>query len=385
MPGGLTRVAAKPNAAVVSMQRGGGSKDTWILGAADEIPMTSDGVAATRALGVRDVVRKDAFLPSRLVENLFWLGRYSERSDNITRLLRVLLARYIDGGGGGPALAGALEVCRVLELAPARAAPKTALLAAVTGTAAGGLRDTLERLFWSATRVRGRLSQENWRGIVEIQRDATALAASKPGIGDAMEFLNRLLMSVSALSGFALDDMTRDEGWRFLVIGRRLERLQFLADVVACVLRDLADGTKATDETATLDWLLELADSIITYRMRYLSAPQLIPALDLVLFDTANPHAVLFQVRELQREMMAVGDEDAGDAQSLRDIDSRLQQCDLHVLESSLLGDSGRRDALGGIADVLAGTAAAARGISDRLAARHFAHVDDVSRATLST
>jgi uncharacterized circularly permuted ATP-grasp superfamily protein/uncharacterized alpha-E superfamily protein len=380
MPGGLTRVAAKPAALVVSMQRGGGSKDTWVLGDA----AVDAGDSQRRPLGVRDVVRRDAFLPSRLVENLFWLGRYSERSDNITRLLRVLLARYIDGGSSAPALASALEVCRVLELTPPKLALKNALLAAVTGGAGGGLRDTLERLFWAATQVRGRLSQENWRGIVELQREATALSQQLPDVGDAMEFLNRLLMSVSALSGFALDDMTRDEGWRFLVIGRRLERLQFLADVVAVVLRDLATHARERDETATLDWLLELADSIITYRMRYLSAPQLIPALDLVLLDAANPHAVQFQVRELVQELAQIsGDE--GEAATLRRVEEDLAACDLGALEDSLLGETGRRDALAGIASLLASTAAAARDVSDRLAARYFAHVDDISQPTIST
>jgi len=378
MPGGLTRVAAKADALVVSMQRGGGSKDTWVL--ADAAVGSAD--VQRRVLGVRDVVRKDAFLPSRLVENLFWFGRYSERSDNITRLLRVLMARYIDGRSSAPALASALEVCRVLELTPPKLALKSALLAAVTGTASGGLRDTLERLFWAATQVRGRLSQENWRGIVELQREATVLSQQRPDVGDAMDFLNRLLMSVSALSGFALDDMTHDDGWRFLVIGRRLERLQFLADVVACVLRDLAADARTHDEAATLDWLLELADSIITYRMRYLSAPQLIPSLDLVLFDAANPHAVLFQVRELARELATIAEDEAIGMQR---IDERLSACDLGALEESLFGAAAHADALGGIADVLAETAAAARAISDRLAARHFAHVDDVSQPTIST
>ena len=134
------------------------------------------------------------------------------------------------------------------------------------------LASILNRLLWSAAQVRGRLSQENWRGLMEVQRETQALDANHIDLGNALELLNRLLMEVSALSGFALDDMTRDDGWRFLMIGRRLERLQFTADVLARVLHR---GT--APDAATLEWLLELADSIITYRMRYLSSPQLIP------------------------------------------------------------------------------------------------------------
>ncbi len=377
MPGGLTRVAARSDARVVSMQAGGGSKDTWVLGDG----RSAAGEAQRRALGVRDVVRTDAFLPSRLIENLFWFGRYSERCDDVTRLLRIVLARYVGGGPGAPALAGALEVCRAFELTPPKRALKPALLAAVGGGAAGGLRDTLARLFGAAAQVRGRLSQENWRGIVELQRAAQALAERPPpDLGDALDVLDGLLMSVSALSGFAFDDMTRDEGWRFLVIGRWLERLQFLADVVAVALRGLAAGRR--DEAATLDWVLELADSVITYRMRYLSAPQLIPALDLVVLDAANPHAVLFQIRELARELGAVGG--GADVAAMRALDERVGACDLAALEPSLLGDAGRRDAIAGLADRLAEVAAAARAASDRLSARHFAHVDDVTRPTVS-
>ena len=376
MPGGLTRVAAKPGALVVSMQRGGGSKDTWVL--ADDAAGMSE--PPRRALGVGDVVRTDAFLPSRLVENLFWLGRYCERSDNIARLLRALLARYIDGGSAA-ALIGALDVCRVLELAPPKLALKASLHGVLTGSGAGGLRDTLERLVRAAGHVRGRLSQENWRGVIELQRESGALAQPQADAGDALEILDRLLMSLSALSGFALDDMTHDEGWRFLVIGRRIERLQFLADVVATVLRDLARSGR--EATSTLDWLLELADSIITYRMRYLSAPEPIPALDLVLLDALNPHSVLFQVRELERELDAIG----ADAQRTRigECCARLEGFDMGRLAEREEDAVQDRASWLALADVLTATAAAAREIAERLAVRHFVHVGEVSLPTSST
>jgi len=376
MPGGLSRVATKAGAATVSMQRGGGSKDTWVLAAA---PLVS-AQTPPRALGVRDVVRKDPYLPSRLVENLYWLGRYSERSDNLTRLLRGMLARYVNDGGGGLALASVIDVARARNLVARKPVSRATLVESVHRTGAGSLRDILARLYWSATQVRGRLSQENWRAIVEIHREQVALTTVTADLQGAMEFLDRLLMSVSALSGFALDDMTHDDGWRFLVIGRRLERLQFLADVVARVLRQVA-----VDEAATLDALLELADSVITYRLRYLSAPQLIPALDLVLHDTANPHSVAFQICELQRELGAVAAEYGdGAPAALALIQTQLSRCDLHTLEDGALGEMNKRPALTQMATHLSALADAARGISDQLALRHFAHVADVSQATLS-
>jgi uncharacterized alpha-E superfamily protein len=91
-----------------------------------------------------------------------------------------------------------------------------------------------------------------------------------------------------AAAGFALDGMTRDLGWRFMSIGRRLERLQFQSIVLQRAL--------AMDQNGNLEWLLELSDSIITYRARYRAQPEWLPVLDLLLRDETNPRSILFQI-----------------------------------------------------------------------------------------
>ena len=378
MPGGLTRIAGEANARVVSMQRGGGSKDTWVLA---EARVDAEAVQQ-REIRAADLVRHDDFLPSRLLENLFWVGRYSERADDTTRLLRVVLARYADSGTTNPSFNAAVDACRSLGMLRGTSAVRRRLMAAVVDAQTpGSLLGTLERLFWSAGQVRGRLSQENWRALVDLQRDISAVSPDTLGLGDALDLLNRVLLATSALSGFAHDDMTRDDGWRFLMIARRLERLQFLGDVVARVLRHPAGA-----DPATLEWLLELADSIITYRSRYLSSPQLIPTLDLVLCDPSNPHSVLFQVAELRRELEALALAIGEHAPTTLDaVEAALRGCDLSVLETSLLGEEGRVDAMRGVADLATSAADASRALSDLLTLRHFAHVDDVSQRTVST
>jgi len=376
MPGGLTRIAGTAGAGVVSMQRGGGSKDTWVLADAQ-----GEGESLhRREIRAADLIRRDDFLPSRLIENLFWLGRYCERADDITRLLRVVLARYIDSGSTNPSFNAAVDACRSLGMLRGHSAIRRRLLAAVVDVdAPGSLPGTLSQLFWSASQVRGRLSQENWRALMELQRETSALSADTLDLGDALDILNRLLLTTSALSGFAHDDMTRDHGWRFLMIARRLERLQFLADVVARVLRHPAGG-----DSATLEWLLELADSIITYRARYLSAPQIIPTLDLVLCDPANPHSVLFQLQELRRDLGALADDLApGALEPLGELEARLRDCDLSVLEDSLFGTRGRAEAMLGMAALAAAAADTSRAVSDQLTLKYFAHVDDVSQRTI--
>ncbi|OLF56269.1 circularly permuted type 2 ATP-grasp protein [Pseudomonas chlororaphis] len=377
LPGGLTRVAAEADAEVVSMQRGGASKDTWVLG---ERSPSGEQWQGQRTIGVRDLVRRDPYLPSRVVENLFWFGRYCERCDGSARLLRIMLARYVDGDNP-QALQAAVGLGKSLMLLPDEGELPERLLAALLGDDwSFSLRSNLQRLQWAASQVRGKLSRENWQALVELQREALALEAREPDFGELLDFLNRLVMSLAALSGFALDDMTRDEGWRFLMIGRRLERLQFLSSSLAAFLRD----PSAFDQ-AGLEWLLELGNSSITYRSRYLAVAQLIPVLDLLLLDEQNPHAVLFQLKLVTRTLNRLHDDFGVPRESgLPKLVGRLGRFDLGCLENPLFGESGVRAALEGLADLLQEIADASGQVSDRLALRHFAHVDDVSQQTVS-
>lgn len=377
LPGGLTRVAADADAEVVSMQRGGASKDTWVLG---DRPPSGEQWKTQRNVGVHDLVRRDPYLPSRVVENLFWFGRYCERCDDSARLLRIMLARYVDGDDP-QALQAAVDLGERLTLLPDEGELPERLLAALLGEDwSFSLRSNLQRLQWAASQVRGKLSRENWQALVELQREAMELDTDEPDFGELLDFLNRLVMSLAALSGFALDDMTRDEGWRFLMIGRRIERLQFLSSSLAAFLR----GAGAFDQ-AGLEWLLELGNSSITYRSRYLAVAQLIPVLDLLLLDEQNPHAVLFQLKLVTRTLKRLNDDFGVPRETgLPQLVERLARFDLGCLENPLFGESSVRAALTGLADLLQEIAEASGQVSDRLALRHFAHVDDVSQRTVS-
>jgi uncharacterized alpha-E superfamily protein len=377
LPGGLTRVAAEADAEAVSMQRGGASKDTWVLG---DRPPSGEQWKAQRNIGVHDLVRRDPYLPSRVVENLFWFGRYCERCDDSARLLRVMLARYVDGDDP-QALEAAVDLGERLNLLPEEGELPQRLLAALLGDDwPFSLRSNLQRLQWAASQVRGKLSRENWQALVELQREAMELETEEPDFGELLDFLNRLVMSLAALSGFALDDMTRDEGWRFLMIGRRIERLQFLSGSLAAFLR----GAGAFDQ-AGLEWLLELGNSSITYRSRYLAVAQLIPVLDLLLLDEQNPHAVLFQLKLVTRTLKRLNDDFGAPRETgLLQLVERLAHFDLGCLENSLFGEASVHAAIEGLADLLQEIADASGQVSDRLALRHFAHVDDVSQRTVS-
>ncbi|WP_319239224.1 circularly permuted type 2 ATP-grasp protein [uncultured Propionivibrio sp.] len=390
MPGGLTRVTSATQTRFISMQRGGSSKDAWVL--SDAPP---DSLSLIKPpIGRADLVRSGSNLSSRVVENLFWFGRYAERCEDMARLLRVGLSRLVDASVDEDlaALRSAYETGRVLQLLPAVAGKtpgrreiEAQLLTALCAPEWGdGLAGDIRRLLWVGAQVRERFSLDNWHALNRLQHQLQAYAKAKPSLGEAMSFIDQMLLASSALAGFAMDDMTRDDGWRFLIIGRRLERLVFLANAISAFLR-----LESARQPGCLEWLLELADSIITYRSRYMAQPELLPAIDLIVFDDANPHAVIFQVanlvryvERLQRELPHPGGE--SECETLRVGLERLRQFDLHC---SALRDPGACAACGNcpdLAELLDAIAQDAARLSDRLAMRYFTHVGDVGRPTLA-
>jgi len=307
MPGALTRVATGPDARVIAMQRGGASKDTWVLGA-DETGLPP---VPHRTITAADLIRGDTRLSSRVVENMFWYGRYSQRCDNITRLLRSSLEFLLNKpaairGSEWPALKALCvwsSLIKPAKIAVDAAGASTgagdpdclteqALLDAIVAADGSGLDGNLQRLFRVASHLRERLSVDNWQTLNRVARRDPG-QQQRPTLASAITTLDDTLTSLMTLSGFALDGMTRDQGWRFMSIGRRLERLQFISKALEHALAMPVD--------ARLDWLLEISDSIVTYRARYMAQPEWLPVLDLLLLDESNPRSVVFQLNGLMK------------------------------------------------------------------------------------
>jgi uncharacterized circularly permuted ATP-grasp superfamily protein/uncharacterized alpha-E superfamily protein len=290
MPGGLTRVATNLDSRSLAMQRGGGSKDTWVLttGAVNETTLIA------QATGSNQLIRSDTQLASRTVENLFWFGRYAERCDNTVRLMRRMLDDLIDvtPDARGNDWAALVSLCQEHELLakdtqPNDPAIERCLLNAMHSDEVAGLGNHVNQLFRVAFSLRERLSADNWRALNYTLQQ---LGKPKPDlkIGEALLLLDEASISLMTLTGFALDGMTRDMGWRFMSIGRRLERLQFMTSVLQHAI--------AKPDLNNLDWMLELGDSTITYRSRYMAKPEWLPTLDLLVLDPANPRSLLFQL-----------------------------------------------------------------------------------------
>ena len=352
MPGGLARIAAEGVVDIVSSQRGGGSKDIWVL-SDPAAPAAKTGPAAPQRY-----LRHDD-LPSQLVENLYWLGRYSERCEDKARLLRATLAMRTNTA----IWRSAREECVRYGVLTADGDPVEGVY---DDALEFGLTADLGRLGWCATQSRSRLSAEHWRSISVMQRHFNDAGAT---LADPLETLDRLLVSLTALCGFALDDMTQDDGWRLLMLGRRLERIQFLAGLLAARLT--ADEPLGQAE---LEWLLDVGGVSITYRTRYVATPQLAPVLQLLIFEQASPRSLAFQWRVLCDTLAALADSlHAQPAEPIEDPMAKLAAIGTAGVEDEGEAGAARR---GLIAAGLSALVAAAGRHSDRLALRHFSLVD---------
>jgi uncharacterized circularly permuted ATP-grasp superfamily protein/uncharacterized alpha-E superfamily protein len=362
MPGGLARIATDSAVDIVSTQRGGGSKDIWVLAeSADDEPLEIPRGASRMA------VRYDE-IPSRLVENLYWFGRYCVRCEDKTSLLRATLGARIDDG----VWKSSVEICREIGLIATDTEPTASLR---DDRNPQGIVGDVRRLAWCASQVRGRLSSGYWRAVSDMQRRLQEGLTSRE---EPRVILDRLSLSLAALAGFSLDDMTQDAGWRLLRIGRRLERMQFGADLLA---------QHITSSVATrqrhVEWLLEAYDSMRVYRSRYAVAPRLGPALDLLLRDTEHPGALAFLARALARDLAALS-VSLGTSTELAAEDAleagipALSDDELLTLEG---GDREAEHARQALAVRLRAVSTAAGTLSDQLSMRHFAHISLNSQA----
>jgi uncharacterized circularly permuted ATP-grasp superfamily protein/uncharacterized alpha-E superfamily protein len=363
MPGGLTRVAGDEQPRVIAMQRGGRSKDTWVL---SDAPVNAAFSLLSSTVTPADLVSSRANLPSRTAENLFWFGRYGERADAAMRLLRVAIEAQLDEGEGEGG-AAALALCAKLGLIDEDDDPALALLRAATHPD-GALAERLRQLSRVAFNLRDRMSADHWRTINQLigdpvfQRSASSSAMRLPL---ALSWLDRAVTSMVTLSGFVLDGMTRGTGWRFLSMGRRIERLWNLAAALQTATREGRDQG--------LDWLLQWADSSVTYRSRYLVAPEWLPVLDLLVRDELVPRSLAFQVKGLAEYVAKL---EATHGRFASDVVAPGQAALAALTPADLRPES---EALAALLDQLQRVAG---GVSDELTLKFFSHA--ASRSVLS-
>ena len=311
MPGGLTRVGTTSDELAISMQRGGGSKDTWVLSAG---PVSSFSMLPPSDAPVI-LNRGGGELPSRVADNLFWLGRYAERAESTCRTLRGILGRLAErtdgmempallraiGSPAGVVVGNATPEVAFASLFEAEEELMSLIFDPARENSVAAVANNLHGL---AQIVRDRISADMWRVVNGIRfpastdRTAARLRAERPTTGDALDILDRTVIQLAAFGGLAAESMTRTDGWRFLDLGRKLERALHLIGLIQGTIVFPADP-----EGPVLDALLDIADSRITYRRRYLSSLQIEAVLDLIVFDESNPRSLMAQLRAFEDDI----------------------------------------------------------------------------------
>lgn len=324
MPGGLSRVASGKDARVVTMQRGGTSKDTWVLS-----PWTQAQFSLLRKTSSsKDLVRENTALSSRMAENLFWYGRYSVRNLQKALMLRTTIQSLLEysaeaRAGEWPTIQG---LCQWFDLLPAEADEdldtlpepisddeiEPLLRQAVFAQRGSSLASSVQQLFQQAFNLRERISNDHWRMVNVLSRQFIT-RHHHPSLQEALSHLELSIDRFVALTGYAMDWMTRDLGWRFMSLGRRIERLQFMCMLLIRALQMPAHSN--------LEWMLKVSNNLVTYRARYAAQPEWLPVLDLLLMDDHNPNSITFQMKGLVKylEEMDARDDAGGIAAALKD------------------------------------------------------------------
>jgi uncharacterized alpha-E superfamily protein len=349
MPGGLTRLAVGLDPRAQWLEAGDVSKDTWVL---SDQPVEQFSLLAQRQASQR-LHRGGRDLPSRSADNLFWLGRYTERAEGAVRLLRSLVIRLAGEMGSTRNIVSPERVVSMLivqkhlsarrgrrAMQEGREAVQRELWNVLFDPESrDGLATVLGNVRRNAEAVRERLSFDTFR----ILRDLTEVVHSwelSPGheTDDALRLLNRLIQYLAAFNGMVMENMTRGFGWRFLDMGRRLERVRAMIQLI----QQLAVRGEPADDGG-LELLLELADSTMTYRGRYQAAPQLPAVLDLLLCDETNPRSAVFQILTLSEHMASLPERgDDGIMTADRKIVMRLGS-ELRLAEPTDLASMGSR------------------------------------------
>jgi uncharacterized circularly permuted ATP-grasp superfamily protein/uncharacterized alpha-E superfamily protein len=419
MPGGLTRIAERQDE--VSMQRGGSSADTWVMTGEQVNPFSM----LPAQLRVDEVVFRRRIVTSRAAENLFWLGRYTERAENAVRAAQLCLTLLRNARALPDAVNEAIgRTALALGLVPPGAPGPAQGLRVFERTLLAGLRDAransiafdLDGLASTAVQIRDRLAFEHWHQITAtverftaaisragIAAPRTAPAAGEPPaasgqaqipvqtqtqtqtqgaahpagneptgdseaglpIDQALAAMSTLVAGLGTITASQTDGMTRDDGWRLLTIGRQIERLIAMSEVLHAFFEK-----GAVRHEAGFDQVLALFNSTITYRSRYQGQREIAALIDLLVLEDANPRSLRCAASLIARELAQLA---AATEQGLDWAETARFDKPREVLLVELCA----RDAQDEFTQLLAltgGLVRAARALSNRIGLRYFSH-----------
>ncbi|MDQ1426113.1 MAG: hypothetical protein QOD72_3611 [Acidimicrobiaceae bacterium] len=384
LPGALARIAS-PHVPVLG-QRTGTSKDVWVLPLAD----APTSIGARRAVAVPQVDLRTS-LPSRAAEALYWVGRNAEHAEAAARVASVLVSRFEqaqpdDDASGwlAPLVAGLRAVSGGADVAaPAADDLLTLVRRELAGSLAGrpgAVADSLGHLQGSAASVREYLSTSTWRvvGLLDSERITLTAGAGKNDLFVVTESLDRTIVALAGFAGLTMESVVRGPGWRFLDIGRRLERARMLLGFLSATLAEVPD---AAAEQPLLDATLSACESLVAFRRTHRSDLALDAVVDMLVADDTNPRSLVFQLDRITDDLAALPDREA----------RREQQATVRRAAERLIDDDWRDGLDGrpghpllGLGAMVLDVRAALFEFSACLVDTWFSHVGDVQRVRRS-
>ncbi|MFC7290627.1 circularly permuted type 2 ATP-grasp protein [Hirschia litorea] len=280
MPGGYARIGKHENASAIALQEGGSVSDVWVI---------SDDKVDTQSLIKRpsNITKpyQTAALPSRAADNLLWLGRYAERAEIIIRLQRGYHLRIAEDANFERPLLKQINAHIQTFGATSASAPFTTIVSVVTSA------------LNSASQLRDRFSDDGWLALKNLLNETNDLSKSPPFIGDdTARSMNLLLQKLTSFSGLVHENMYRYSGWRFLSIGRSLERAYETSSL-------LSKFAVPDAPLGSLEFALEIADSAMSHRRLYNLDTQLSSVIELVALDELSPRSILYHLSNIQQQV----------------------------------------------------------------------------------
>ncbi len=333
MPGGYARIGSSDDATALALRRGGAVADVWIV-ARRNVP--TDRAATAERQFQRAT---PGLLPARAADNLYWMGRYVERAEGLIRLVRAYHMRLAETGSP--------DDPRVAHIAAYLGRTGVTLDDAVPGDILGQLQSAIR----CAAKVRDRFSIDGWLALRSLESEISGLRMPQPG-DEAARALGHMLRGTAGFGGLVHDNMYRFVGWRFLSIGRALERAQAMTWL-------LADFAAPTAPEGSFDIAIEVGDSVMTHRRRYLIETNRNTVIDLLALDHRNPRSIRNQVSSVRRLVAELpGAEVNGElselARAALRIETRLAVADPARLDTDRLISTAR--SLGRLSELLTRT-----------------------------
>ena len=278
MPGGFARIGSGADAAAIAMQAGGSAADVWIV---SQKPVEHMTLLPAEESFIRIM---PGSLPSRAADNLFWLGRYIERAEGALRILRAWHGRYAETANTEmPLLKDITDYLAGLDIDTKQPVPDS-------------LMANLNSALFSASNIRDRFSADGWLALNDLAKTARKFQSTVQAGDDATHAMTILLRKLAGFAGLVHENMYRFTGWRFLSIGRYLERGLHMTRLLGHL-----SGEDAPD--GAYDMLLEIGDSVMTHRRRYNVNTAALTVTDLLALDPLNPRSILYQLNEIKTEV----------------------------------------------------------------------------------